>query len=302
MVSVHIDLSVLPSDHWYEDRYRGYIEIFHRIAHTPADEEVVITNPPASWIPLLKHLNCRCVGARTVFEHCPHVNRAMGNARLDRTMLEVLCNFRPETADCLWKCDMQWQVPEGRVRKYDDQKEFIVTTNGAYHRPEVLEFLKRLKDYVPTKRNVLLVPCAADKPYPSALHKACLEMLPDDFYLMNATGVLGLVPQDLWDIMPWYDSGIPNQWRLFEIARTYFAQHQHDRVVVYCDFYASTLAQAFKVINQEAHVTYILPPIQYDDYVNLLDPDLLSTLKASLETHGVGNGNGNGRSCSPMDV
>lgn len=299
-MTIEIDLTILPSEHHYEDRYRGYIEIFKRIAHIPGEEHVLVKWPPASWLPLLRHLNCETYGQRYVFEHCQQVHSAMMYEPHDRTMVEVLCNFRPETADCLWKCDMQWDTPPGRVKRYNPKQEFIVTTNGAYHRPEVLTFLKHLNSYQPTKDKVLLVPCAADKPYPSAMHKACLEILPDDYYIMNATGVLGLVPQDLWPIMPWYDSGIPNRWRLFETVKRYFAKHNHSKVVVYCDFYSIAIRQAFKAINQEERVSFVLPPIQYDDYVDLLNPDCLTALKASLR--GDSNDNGNGRGSPSLDV
>jgi len=278
---MHIDLTEMPSGQRYEDRYRGYIEIFERIATTPRGESITINGAPWSWYPLLYHLNCEITESRLVFQHCPIVRDAVTLVNhLDRTAVEVLCCFRPETVDCLWKVDVQWQTD--RVRRYNAFIEFIVTNNGSYHRREVLDYLTTLENYKPTKRNVLLVPCAADKPYPSPLHKECLKLLPSDYYMMNATGVVGLVPQDLWSDMPWYDSGIPNEWRLYRTVHDYFSKHPHDKIVVYCDYYGETIEAALKSIGQREKARFILPIRFYYDYEDLLEPNLLEALRRTL--------------------
>jgi hypothetical protein len=282
-----INLATLPQGQTYEDRYQGYLKVFHDIATTPGNVHIHVESPPWSWVPLLRHLRCSNDVPVNRFEHCPMVAGAMLNNKMrqDRTALEVLCNFRPETADALWKCDMQWPTSSGRVVDYGPSREFIVTTNGAFHRPEVLEFMERLRHYTPTKRKVIIVPCAADKPYPAPMHEKVLSMIPDDYYVMNATGVLGLIPQDLWGIMPWYDSGIPNEWRLFNIARNYFKKHQHDRVIVFADFYAQSLHHAFAslgMLDEPGKVRFVLPVQFYADYVDLLTPERLQALAAAI--------------------
>jgi hypothetical protein len=177
---------------------------------------------------------------------------------------------------------MQWiDNPLGRIREYGPEKEFIITTNGGMFRPEVLQFMMQLEHYVPTKKKVLIVPCAADKPYPSPMHQACLDRLPDDYYLMNATGVLGLVPQDMWDVMPWYDSGIPNELRVYKMVQTYFRQHQHTKIVVYGDFNSLMIKEALASIGQRA--AFVLPVQVYDDYLDLLDPVRLRALELALQ-------------------
>lgn len=278
-----VDLTVMPQGQRYEDRYRGYLDVFERIAKTPVNERVHVTRPPWSWVPLLRHLDCDMMDPQMFFEHCPAVRGALiGQSAkdFDRTLVEVLCSFRPETADALWKCDVQWATP--RARRYAPVDEFIVTTNGAYHRPEVLHYMETLKAYQPTKKKVLLVPCAADKPYPSPMHQMCLDLLPDDFYLMNATGVVGLVPQDLWDVMPHYDSGIPNEWRLYQTVSQYFARHEHTRIVVYCDYYSEAIQEAFAAIGQYDLAEFILPVQFYADYVDLMSKENIAALRDTL--------------------
>lgn len=279
---MHIDLRELPSASRYEDQYQQYMDIFKRIALTPFkdQEDVIVDSPPWCWVPLLEHLKCIVMTPRIVFDHCRVVKEA-DVIRFNRTAVEVLCGFRPECTDALWKCDVgEWPAPEGRTREYKPQQQFIVTTNGSFHRPEVLRFMEKLKHYHPTKRKVLLVPCAADKPYPSPMHKKCLALMPDDFYMMNATGVLGLVPQEMWDEMPWYDSGVPNEWRLYQTVLWYFTRFPHDKVVVYCDFYSIAIQHALQHVNQSAR--YVLPVKLYEDYVDLMRPDLLMKLYSAL--------------------
>jgi hypothetical protein len=280
-----INLKELPRGQTYEDRYQGYMRVFHEIAHVPKQEPVTVYHPPYSWVPLLFHLSCEVVEPVQQFKHCSLIAK-LCHQEMDRTAVEVLCGFRPECVDALWKVDVQWTVD--RVHGYPPaNQEFIVTNNGSFHRPEVLNYLRTdLRDYTPPadKESVLIVPCAADKPYPSPMHKICLDLLPNDFYMMNATGVVGLVPQHLWGVMPFYDSGIPNQWRLFEIARDYFTRVGHKRIVVYCDFYAHVLQAAFAAAGVIKSAEFVLPPIRYDDYVNLMDPDRLYRLRETLQT------------------
>lgn len=282
-----IDLDPLPQGQRYEDRYQGFMEVFKQIAHTPIDTLIEVHSPPWSWVPLLHHLNCIVFHPRDAFDHCALVHGAwlwLVVGACDRTAIEVLCCFRPETVDALWKCDVQWEIPPGRVRSYPAEKEFIVTNNGSYHRPEVLEFIRLLKLHKPTKKKVLLVPCAADKPYPSPMHEACLKLLPPDYYLMNATGVLGLVPHEMWDVMPSYDSGIPNEWRLYNTIKWYFHKHWHSDVVVYCDYYSETILYAFNALHMLDRVKFVIPVKFYHDYLDLMDPERLQWLKDALWT------------------
>lgn len=276
----------------YEDRYGQWLYFFKEIAETSVDCLVVAHDIPWSWVPLLIYLRCEIVTPILRFDHCHIVMRALRATQsvgtgivstppLDRTAVEVLCGFRPETVDALYKIDMQWRVPPGRTRvKFSEQTEFIVTNNGSFFREEVIGFIQELKAYTPSKRKVVLVPCAADKPYPAPLHQAILDILPDDYYLAIATGVLGIVPEDMWGRMPHYDSGIPNQWRLFKQTKEYFGRTEHTRIIVYCDFYSEAIDAALQAtFGGFQSVDFIFPPYEYDDYEDLLSSNNLSRLK-----------------------
>lgn len=287
MNSQTIDLSVLPIGLTYEDRYGGYLKVFKDIAENDADE-LIVTNAPASWVPLLNYLNCDVYDPRVLFDHDLLVLRMIryggschiSTGKLDRTAVEVLCGFRPETTDALWKVDMQWTLAKHRQRNSEYRKEFIVTTNGSFHRPEVLEYLRNvLPNYTPEKRKVVLVPCAADKPYPSKMHQAVLDRMPDDFYLANVTGVLGIVPQDLWPEMPHYDSGLPYEWRLKQILGQYLTRHEHEVVVVYADFYSLAIHDAVTMSCHWPRTWFVNQVKFYEDYLDLLDPVRLESLE-----------------------
>src|SRR4051812_24312817 len=96
-----IDLTVMPSGVRYEDRYGKYLEIFQNIALQPVTQNVVVYDPPYSWIPLLEYLHCRVVGGQEYFEHDALIKALDQQYRteFDRTAVEVLCGLRPELVD-----------------------------------------------------------------------------------------------------------------------------------------------------------------------------------------------------------
>lgn len=286
-ITHEVDLSKLPDGVTYEDKYGGYLKVFEEIANIDVDINVTVNNPPWSWVPLLTYLNCNVISPRLKFKHCSFVRSIFRENNIDRTSLEVLCGFRPETVDALYQIDTGvWS--QKRVMTYPKEKEFIITTNGGFFRQEVRDYLDALQDYIPPKKNVLLVPCAADKPYPAPLHREVLEIMPDSFYLATLTGALGLVPQELWDKMPWYDAGIPNQWRMQNIIYQYFLHKPHKWIVVYCDYQTQAVHNGLWMLGALHDTIFVNDVDEFEDtsiqiYVDLMDPQRLSKLKQALE-------------------
>lgn len=276
-----INLAVMPSGARYEDVYGAYLDIFALIAGTPPDEEVVVLHPPLCWIPLLRYLQCE---VRSGQEYFPCDAVLVGSrwispeVTLTRTEVETIVGLRPELVDALWKCDMQWKSARPR---YESEKSFIVTSNGSFHRKEVVQFMEQVSTYRSAYKNIVLVPCAADKPYPSPLHMSVLNLLGPSWELAVATGVLGIVPQSLWHQMPWYDSGVPNEWRLFQVAKQYFSVNKYDRIVCYIDYYSLALKAAFDALGRE-DVVFVNPVQFYSDYLDLRDPARLAQLAAAV--------------------
>jgi hypothetical protein len=293
MGTIVVSLENLPPGETYEDRYGAWLEIFHQIAVLPKEQAVEVVAPPWSWVPLLCYLGCTInprVVKKYLFEHDPLVENLVlqvgfNRFRDDRTLVETLCTLRPECIDALWKIDAEWRS----VRpKPIQKKEFIVTTTAAFYRPEVLEFIDRLHTYTPTKRKVIMVPCAADKPYPAPIHRAVKERMPDDWYLLIATGTLGVVPEDLWSEMPHYDAGIPNFWRVMQQTATYFGKHPHLAVLVYSDFLSMAIEMGFREvasIHYPKQIYFLFSTTTISDvpgYENLLDEKHLNRLEEHI--------------------
>ena len=280
---MEIDLTTMPSGKTYEDRYGKYLDVFKQVYEGSG---VVVISPPACWVPLIWWLGGRIEGdTQRIFEQDDIyetllVTGAINRNRIlyDRTLLETLTGVRPELVDALWKSDCEWFSNTAPVR--EREKEFVVTNNGSFHRPEIFTYQEMLRDFVPSKKKCILVPCAADKPYPAKLHKAVLKIMPVDYHLIIATGVLGLVPMELWDKMPHYDSGIPNEWRLMKTVASYFGRHDYHKIVVYCDFYNEALSHGLQGIHTEK--VFVNPIKFYFNYLDLLDKNRLARLRESL--------------------
>jgi hypothetical protein len=273
----------------YEDLYGQYLEFFEKIAKTPPDTPIVANNVPISWVPLLRYLRCQIGQGIIWFPHDRLMERmAFEVDPSDRTAIETFCGFRPELVDALWKCDMQWRTQRPI---YEKAGPFVVTNNGSFHRAEVQQFMAKNWSKRREKRSekeclrdkVVILPCAADKPFPAPMHEKVLAMLPDDsWHAMIATGVCGLVDRDMWDQMPWYDSGIPNRWRVFDQTRNYFQQFPHRRVVLYIDFYSEAVHAGLQAAHHLS-VTESVNDVQfYFDYLDLNDPALLTKLQKTI--------------------
>lgn len=290
---LQVNMIVLNQQVKYEDEYGQYLNIFREVATTPPDCPVVVSGAPYSWVPLLRYLRCQCVDPQIWFPHCYHLrDLAFEIDPSDRTMIEALSCLRPETVDALWKCDAQWK---SQRPIYNTSGPFVVTNNASFYRREVTFFRQRVQFELTKKRTdlerlqdkVVLLPCAADKPFPAPMHQKVLDMLPDEtWHAMIATGVCGLVPDTLWKEMPWYDSGIPNRWRVYNQTRDYFKMRPHRRVVMYMDFYSEAVWDGLAAA---AHlgVTHAINPVEfYADYLDLNEPDRLAKLHSVIQHEG----------------
>jgi len=288
-MTINVEQEYLKVEGRYEDQYGHYLKFFQRLAEANFKEHLAFC--PASWKPFAEYMGHMVTSVIHHFDSCkvieamyPHYHEFPDQ----RHFIEVVSTFRPELVDALWKFDMQWEVPDHILLeqpRVPAGEEIIISNNGSYHRREILEYFPKLDDYVPQKDKVVLVPCAADKPYPAPLHKAVLERMPSDFYLANITGVIGVVPQDLWSEMPMYDSGIPNEWRLVNVATEYFKKHRHTKIIVYLDFYSIPLKTAFEKAGVDLDmVTWVNPVEFYADYLDLLDPYRLHQLEQAFKS------------------
>ena len=270
----------------YEDTYSGWLKFFKTVAES--EESVVCVDVPTSWAPLLWYLGANVESTITFFS-CDTLVRhddyeAAKMNSLGREYVESVCTYRPELVDAMWKSDCEWDTVR---RDHVAKASFIVTNNGSFHRPEVLDYVDFLRTtVVGVSRGVVLVPCAADKPYPAPLHKLIRQNIPDDYRLVIVTGVLGVVPEDLWPSMPIYDSGLPNRWRVMTEIKRYFQHAPCGRIVVYSDFYSEAISLGLALAGKDADYPLEEAGVWrrgQSGYLNLSDPKNLLLLRGAAK-------------------
>jgi hypothetical protein len=244
----------------YESTYTGWLDFFKELAES--SERIRVVRYPVCWSPFLRYMGHVAADPVVWFlEDQLFEWPSTDNYEACRRVVEVSSTCRPELAHALYIWDTEWsRHPNARQRtahqKTNRSKEFVVTCNASFFREEVLDYLEHtLPKWIPGicwyRSTLVLVPCAADKPYPAPMHQAVKKAVPDA-YLMVATGVLGLVPEDLWPQAPNYDSGIPNNERMYDVILKFFSQYPHPRpVIVYSDFYAKWIVKALKEAKQK---------------------------------------------------
>lgn len=281
-----MSLAQLPEGVTYENTYGAWLEIFRHVAETSDKRELY--DVPASWAPFLYYLGATIKTTRTHFpedkltDFLP-LDLEVAEARgMLRELVEVYSALRPELVDALYKSDVEWYTVG---RRHRDKTAFKVTCNGSFFRPEVMRYLREtLPSYRQTKRKCVIVPCAADKPYPAPLHAAVRENITDEYEIIVASGVLGLVPESLWGRAPDYDSGLPYEWRVMQSVLEFFDEHRYDRVLVYSEYNALAIKKGLRDANLgPPTVVFLFQPRYYDAYENLLDPKHLARLKEAAK-------------------
>jgi hypothetical protein len=269
----------------YEHTYSGWLAFLKEIAESKVPCEV--EGAPRVWTPLLRYFGANATHAIRCFESDDWWSEAQiesgwamasrqGNVR---GFVEHVCSTRPELVDALWRADRVWgaALPYASWRRRD----FIVASVNAFDCPEIRDYERALDIFVPKRRKAVITNCAADKPYPAPLHRAIESLLPDgSWHLIAATGVVGLLPQELWADAPNYDSGWPNFERARAVAMRYFARHRYERVVVYTDLYAPVIAEVLTALRVPA--VYPLELRWRSGYLPLSDSVCLDRLREAL--------------------
>ncbi len=270
----------------YAHEYAGYLNFFALLGN--ATKPIKCRNVPSCWAPFVCYLGH---AVESTADHWDldglDWHRQYLQSVDKRRVVEVASAARPELVHALYLADTEWPCPLRSPAT--PQKEFVVTCNGSYFRPEIRAYQQALAGYAPAHTRAVIVPCAAAKPYPAPLHRAVIAALDrlgllDRWHLIIATGVLGLVPEDLWDEMPLYDSGMPNWERCRRAVEWYFTRHPYKALVVYSDFYAPAIYDGLYAANfsQALDTEFVLGWHWRDSYENLLLPEHLQRLEVAL--------------------
>lgn len=273
---------VLAENTLYENTYGGYIDLFKMLA--TSDVAFECENVPLCWGPLITYLGHVVMSTKFYADIDPvKVDwvEQMVRAEDPRHVVEIAAACRPELVHALYLIDTEWHCKHKLAGLRD---EFIVTTNASFFRPEVVRYFELLRSFQPAAENCVIVPCAADKPYPSPLHKAVKARIPEgeSWELIVVTGVLGLVPEALWPNAPAYDAGIPNFQRVEETVAWYFTRHHYERVLVYSDFCAHAINRGLTGNSVVEELEFFFGHYPRDSYENLMLPMHLDRLENSL--------------------
>lgn len=250
-----------------EDAYSGWLELFRVVAEAP-NGTVQFPLPPAGWVPLLWYLGLRYDDVAAEWPV---------NERWTRSQVEQACAAEPVLVDALWKADMQWSGE----RRHTWENEFPIATYSGFWRPEIRQYLNDLRSHSPTHRNCVLVPCAADKPYPAPLHSAVRSTIGPNWEIIVVTGALGLVPERMWPKAPNYDAGLPNESRVIEYVGRYFCDWHvghYSKIVVYSDYNAWAIRMGLSAAQCLAQIDYLFGVERRYDYLDLLAPGHLERL------------------------
>lgn len=278
----------------YEATYLGWIEFFKEIAH--ANSRVMVRDYPRSWTQFIRYMGHTSMSYQLWFledslvlfneQRSEHI---YGNYEVERRIVEIASTMRPELAHALYLWDTQWHshpnaVERMRFRENQKSKEFVVTCNASFFRKEVMDYFKLLDEWTPPieyyGKQVILCPCAADKPYPAPLHKAIRCVAPEA-YLIVVTGVLGVVPESLWSVAPNYDAGIPYNERVRGAVAQFFSRFplpRGRRPIIYSDYLHRVIEQGLSSAGQAYASVFDTTPAE-EGYMDLMDSMNLERLK-----------------------
>lgn len=219
----------------YSEVYSSYLDKIHKAIVS----KVFVGACPYTWYVLLTYLGVEVIEPQVVFyEDNFVVNLSREKiTQLPRHVLESLCTLRPEVNESLWRVDNVWKLGK---KTFD--KSFHVGTMNSYGRFEFKSYLRLLFsfNYCPMHTKVLLLPCSADKPYPSKDQAHVISLYPDHDILF-ISGYLGVTPFELRDSMPFYDASIPNYGRVYKILKSFLKRYNWLEYVSYVDFYGEVV-------------------------------------------------------------
>lgn len=278
----------------YCHEYDNYLNFFHMLACS--DTQITCKNVPQCWIPFVAYLGHKVVSIKNRWD-CDNTcwDNFYNDSKDKRRVVEIASSCRPELVHALYCADTEW--PCLLKEKHEHQKEFLVTCNASFFRPEVEHYRKEiLGKFIAPKQKAVIVPCAASKPYPAPLHKEVKKVLqravpyPDQWHIITATGVLGLIPEELWKDMPHYDSGLPNILRCAQTVAWYFTKHRYTHICIYSDFYAYAVRLGLDEANWEGYRRFVMGIHYRDTYSNLMLKEHLQDLEEALVSLEKGKG------------
>jgi hypothetical protein len=243
------------------------------IAEAPMSH-VLVDGFPTRWGMLLWYLGADMSTQHPSLQH-------VRPTELRRHQVEAECANAPILVDALWRADMRWTGE----RRHGFEAEFPIATYSGFWRPEILLFMNRVeREHVMTHERCVLVPCSADKPYPSRLHQAVREAVGPDYEMIATSSAVGVAPESFWHLMPHYDAGLPYFDRAFDTSHRFFshAGRRYKRIINYTDMLQWDIREGFNsTINDDVMYEPVWFPRRCD-YQDLMAPENLEKLRLTV--------------------
>jgi predicted RNA-binding protein len=176
--------------------------------------------------------------------------------------------------DALWRADMKWT---GERRHQPDAGPFPIATYSGFWRPEIMSYIERVREaFVPTKDRCIVLPCAADKPYPAPIHRIVKDIAGSRYEIIAASTAIGYAPESMWPGMPLYDAGLPFFERFKELSKEFWKKHakHYKKVIIYTDMLQSDIAahvpRSIRSIPVKFPRRCDYKPLLWDRYLNKL--------------------------------
>jgi hypothetical protein len=212
----------------------GFGTLFHLARKGILGRKVQVMNAKAIWVPYLIYGRVEVASVLPDDSLCSLIDIRKHCENLSpqdlRQLVEVTASYSAAVSDALYQLDY------AGVKRDPLQKPAIIASWQAYGRSYIIDFANRVKDFTPTKPNCLLLPCSKTRPY-SYRNIVAPEVADPSFHKVVVTS-LGVVPEEFWGdpVVLSYNTGVPDIWRVFKLARDYLRRANYDVIHSYLDY------------------------------------------------------------------
>lgn len=203
-----------------------------------AGEVIEVRNAKSAWIPFLVY--CKMVILNVVKDDSIYDEiditkycKSLSNIKL-RLLTETSASLTPLISDTLYQLDNKIdkidELEEGKIKSVE------ITNWQSYGRSYITDLDKQIKEFKNQKKICLLLPCVGKRPYNH--EKLNIENYDNENYHKVVLSSIGIIPEEFWnsEVVMKYNTGVPDIWRVFKLAKYYFEKNKYDKIICYLDY------------------------------------------------------------------
>jgi len=206
----------------------AFVSLAKRVAR---GVEVEAENVKSSWVPFMMYIGVKPVSVVKDGTICDKIDMVEYCKRLKpeelRLLTETLAALTPLISDALY------QVDHAGVKKdvftEEGRKSVFITNWQSYGRSYIVELDEEIKKFRTDKTRCAVLPCMGKRPYEHGeypgMHRVVITSL-------------GIIPEEYWNhpVVLNYNTGVPDIWRVFKLAKHYFSNNRYEYMECYLDF------------------------------------------------------------------